>query len=250
MTQVIHSLITVPVTPSLRPKWFPPLSNPGSPHTTSKPTTPIGSPPAPDSPTSRSESPAGKDGKEVKSGAFDRAFAKLTVSRKSMHRSTSPNSHAGQDTLLRAYDLLDVTLAHNLPGKVDADDRTVRERCRDESDSDLDDLVCPLVILITKLCTADEGARKRMRGWLVPDDLDRTKALEGRSDLLGRCLRLLQSIHHTRLKDATGEMLYAICESDGELRLSSSVVHQLICWVYSIHTGVICRLRKCRRLPL
>ncbi|KAF7790771.1 hypothetical protein EIP86_001728 [Pleurotus ostreatoroseus] len=224
MTQVIHSLITVPVTPSLRSKWFPPLSNPGSPRTTStsKPSTPIGSPPAPDSPTSRSESPAGKDGKEVKSGAFDRAFAKLTVSRKSIHRSVSPHSQAGQDTLLRAYDLLDVTLAHNLPGNVEADDKSVRERCREESDSDLDDLVCPLVILITKLCNADEGARKRMRGWLLPDDLDRTNPLEERSDLLGRCLRLLQSIHHNRLKDATGEMLYAICESDAST-LSSYV---------------------------
>ena len=155
----------------------------------------------------------------MKSGAFDRAFAKLTGSRKSIHSSVSPHSQAGQGTLLRAYDLLDVTLAHNLPGNVEADDKSVRERCREESDSDLDDLVCPLVILITKLCNADEGARKRMRGWLLPDDLDRTNPLEERSDLLGRCLRLLQSIHHNRLKDATGEMLYAICESDGEIHM-------------------------------
>lgn len=53
-----------------------------------------------------------------------------------------------------------------------------------------------------------------MREWLVPDDLDRTNPLESRADLLGRCLRLLASIHHARLKDAVGEMLYAICESD------------------------------------
>lgn len=226
MTQAIHSLITIPVTSSLRPKWFPPLSNPGSPRTNSKPITPIGSPPAPDSPTSRSESPAGKDAKEVKSGAFDRAFAKLTVSRKSSHRSTSPHSHAAQDTLLRAYDLLDVTLAHNLPGRVDPDDPTVRERCRKESDSDLDDLVCPLVILITKLCSTDEGARKRMREWILPDDLDRTSPLEERSDLLGRCLRLLPSVHHSRLKDATGEMLFAICDSDGKYCVTASIVYE------------------------
>lgn len=208
MIHVIHALITIPVTPSLRSKWFPPLSNPASPRSSSKPISPVGSPPAPDSPTasgSRSESPNSK-------GAFDRAFSKLSVSRKSSYRSSS--SQPNQDTLLRAYDLLDVTLSHYLPGDIDPDDSTVRERCQSESDSTLDDLVCPLVLLITKLCQSDEGAQKRMRDWILPDDLDRTSPLEGRADLLGRSLRLLGCIHHSRLKDAAGEMLYAICDSD------------------------------------
>ena len=219
MTQVIHALITIPVTPALRAKWFPVLSNPGSPRQQSKPVTPVGSPPLPDSPNtsgSRSESPGGKDSKEVKAGAFDRAFARLSVARKaSTHRSTSPNSQLRLDTLLRAYDLLDVTMAHNLPGRIDPADPSVRERCRNESDCDLDDLMSPLVILLTKLVTADEGARKRMREWILPDNLDRTSPLEERTDILGRCLRLLSCIHHPRLKDAVGEMLYAVCDSDG-----------------------------------
>lgn len=101
-----------------------------------------------------------------------------------------------------------------MPAKIDPDDPSVRERCRNECDSDLDELVCPLVLLITKLCNADEGARKRMREWVLPEDLDRTSPLEERSDLLGRCLRLLACIHHPRLKDATGEMLFAVCDSD------------------------------------
>lgn len=212
MIHVIHALITIPVTPSLRSKWFPPLSNPASPRSSSKPISPVSSPPAPDSPTasgSRSESP---NSKESRQGAFDRAFSRLSVARKSSHRSSSVQ--ANQDTLLRAYDLLDVTLSHYLPGDIDPDDASVRERCQTESDSTLDDLVCPLVLLITKLCQGDEGARKRMREWILPDDLDRTSPLEGRADLLGRSLRLLACIHHSRLKDATGEMLYAICDSD------------------------------------
>ena len=221
MIHVIHALITIPVTPSLRSKWFPPLSNPASPRSSSKPISPVGSPPAPDSPTasgSRSESP---NSKEAKQGAFDRAFSRLSVARKSStHRSSSVQPN--QDTLLRAYDLLDVTLSHYLPGDIDPDDGSVRERCQSESDSTLDDLVCPLVLLITKLCQSDEGARKRMRDWILPDDLDRTSPLEGRADLLGRSLRLLGCIHHSRLKDATGEMLYAICDSDGKnLRIYS-----------------------------
>lgn len=211
MIHVIHALITVPVTPSLKPKWLPPLSNPASPRSSSKPISPVGSPSAPDSPTgsagSRSESPSNKQ------GAFDRAFSRLSVSRKTSSQRSS-SVHPNQDTLLRAYDLLDVTLSHYLPGDIDPDDSSVRERCSAEGDSNVDDLVSPLVLLITRLCQADDGARKRMREWVVPDDLDRTHPLEGRADLLGRCLRLLGCIHHTKLKDATGEMLFAICDSD------------------------------------
>ncbi|PSR72893.1 hypothetical protein PHLCEN_2v11260 [Hermanssonia centrifuga] len=217
MTYVIHTLITVPVTPSLRSKWFPILSNPGSPNQSSKSISPVSSPSAPGSPAtrgSRSGSPV-KETKEVKPGAFDRALSRLSVSHRLSHRSTSPPSRSIPDTLLRAYDLLDVTLSHYLPGNIDPDDSSVRERCHNESDSTLDELVCPLVLLITKLCNGDEGARKRMMEWILPQDLDRSSPLEARSDLLGRSLRLLASIHHSRMKESIGEMLYAICDSNG-----------------------------------
>ena len=55
-----------------------------------------------------------------------------------------------------------------------------------------------------------------MREWILPDDLDRTSPLEGRADILGRCLRLMGCIHHNHTKISAGEMLYAICNSDGE----------------------------------
>ena len=186
----------------------------------------------------------------MKPGAFDRAFARLSVARRTTsHRSSSPHSHSHMDTLLRAYDLLDVTLAHNLPGKIDPDDPSVRETCRAESDSDLDDLVCPLVILVTKLCHADDGARKRMREWVLPDDLDRTSPLEERADLLGRCLRLLGCIHHPRLKDAVGEMLYGICDSDGKTHSDNSL-GTIADHFRRHHAGLIRWVRKRRRVPL
>lgn len=120
------------------------------------------------------------------------------------------------DVLQRAYDLLDVSLNHFLPESIEADDPSVRERCTKEGDNSLDDLMTPLVVLITRLTIADDASRARAREWIVPADLDRTRALETRPDILGRCLRLLQSVYHTRLKDAIGEMLYAICDSDGK----------------------------------
>lgn len=225
LTHVIHALITIPVLPSLQSKWFP--SIPKQPvASSSKLPSPAGTPPPHGtsqmpSPTSRSGSPISAGAKESKGpGAFDRAMSKLTAGRKSLSRSSSPQPPTSEDTLLRAHDLLDVTLSHFMPGDIDPDDTTVRERCRQESENSLDDIVCPLVILITKLCKADDDSRRRMRQWLLPDDLDRTHALESRTDLLGRCLRLLASVHHVRMKDATGEMLYAICDSDPSLLAS------------------------------
>lgn len=86
---------------------------------------------------------------------------------------------------------------------------------REMPDSTLEDVLSPVVVLITRLCNADEISRGRLRQWIVPDDLDRSTLLEGRPDLLGRCLRLLASVYHVRLKDAVGEMLFAMSGSDG-----------------------------------
>lgn len=250
MVHVIHALIPIPVSPSLKSKWLPPLSNAGSPRSTTKAISPSGSP-APESPTgtgSRGDSPttSSKEPKENKHGAFDRAFSRLSASRRPSHRASSPFPQ-NNDTLLRAYDLLDVTLSHYLPNAIDPDDALVREKCQAESDSTLDDLICPLVVLITKLCTGDEGAKKRMREWMLPDDLDRTNPLEGRADLLGRSLRILSCIHHSRLKDAIGEMLYAVCDSDRKsfrlFMIKRTRVHDF----HSKHPRVLCWLWKCRR---
>jgi len=98
---------------------------------------------------------------------------------------------------------------------VDPDDPEVRRRCKAESNESLDDMLSPLAVLISKICLADEGSRARLRRIIVPDDLDRSTLLETRPDLLGRCLRLLACVYHPRLKDAIGEMLFAVADSDG-----------------------------------
>lgn len=219
MTHVIHALITIPVSSSLHSVWYPPPSKHATPPPVSKSPSLSSSPESPTSlhlPHSRGSSPTAK---EPKPGALDRAISRLSGSRRSSSRSSSPFT-SNFDTLQRAHDLLDVTFSHYLPGDVDPDDSSVRDRCQRESDNTLDDIACPLVLLITKLCTQDEASRKRMRLWILPDDLDRTSPLEARSDLLGRCLRLLACVHHPRLKDSVGEMLYAVCDSDGMFRHS------------------------------
>jgi len=163
LTHVIHALITIPITPSLRSIWF---------------------------------------------------STKNSAGRRSLSRSPSP-SPPSVHVIQRALDLLEVSFSHYFPGDIDPDNQEVRERCRQEAgDMTLDDLLTPLLVLISKLCIADEISRAHVRQWLVPENLDRSAALEARSDLLGRCLRLLGSVHHSRLKDAVGEMLFAMSDSN------------------------------------
>jgi hypothetical protein len=204
LTHVIHSLISIPITSSLRSMWLglPPLS-PRSPRSS-----------APGSPVySRTGSPTLTP--QTKPGPMEKARSVLAAGRRSLSRSPSPLPLAPTlDVLLRAHDLLDVSLSHYFPGDVDPDDPSVREICKAEGDNSLDDILTPLVVLITRLCIFDEGSKMRMRQWVIPPDLDRTRPLESRPGLLGRCLRVLGSVYHPRMKDAAGEMLFAICDSD------------------------------------
>ncbi|KAJ7122986.1 guanine nucleotide exchange factor [Mycena epipterygia] len=245
LTHVIHALITIPVSPALRADWF--GASPRSSGSSSPKPAPVSVvvPPSPrrgdsasTSTSSRNTSPV-RAGTPTRQGTLDRALSVLAAGRRSLSRSPSPippsshgrtnNAHFNKppaDTLLRAHALLEVAFAHYFPDATDPDDPSVRERARSDAaasgagnpaDHALDDELSPLVMLITRLCAADEPARTRTRDWLVPLTLDRSAAagpLEGRADMLGRCLRLMGSVYHARLKDAVGEMLYAVCDAD------------------------------------
>ncbi|KAF7301128.1 hypothetical protein MIND_00677000 [Mycena indigotica] len=218
LTHAIHSLIVVPITPTLRSEWFT-SSGSSSPKPTMQRTE--------SSSSSRTHSPVRSGGPTSptgKSSPLDRALSVLSAGRRSLSRSPSPipPRPSPKDTLLRAHSLLEVAFTHYFPEMTEPDDLSVRDKVKSESTlsppaESLDDELSPLVVLITRLCNADENSRTRTRDWLCPADLDRSAAagsLESRPDMLGRCLRLLGSVYHARLKDSVGEMLYAMCDSD------------------------------------
>lgn len=227
LTHVIHALITIPINNSTRSKWFPQQSKrPPSRAKSSSNASPLSSSPPmtipspkTSSPGSRSESPPLTNSPTHKSTkTLDRA---LSVISRSLSRSPSPNLLSkNNDTFLHVHDLLEVSFAHYFPEVTDPDDASIRDILKTEipegglGDVTLDDTLSPLVVLMTRFCEADETCRTRAREWLVPHDLDRSTSLEGRPDMLGRCLRLLGSVYNQRLKDSVGEMLYAICDSD------------------------------------
>ncbi|KAF9452029.1 hypothetical protein P691DRAFT_805838 [Macrolepiota fuliginosa MF-IS2] len=212
LTHVIHALIGIPVSPSLKGVWFP--IAPRSSANTPKSSTPQ-TPQSDHRSDSRSGSPIPQTPTSTRSSTLDRALSVLAAGRRSLSRSSSPQVVASFDVLQRAWDLLEVSFSHFFAGDVDPDDPKVRDAVKKESpDNSLDDILAPLVVLITRLCQADETSRSRVKQWLVPDELDRSTPLEQRPDMLGKCLRLLPSVYHARLKDAVGEMLFAMAGSD------------------------------------
>lgn len=225
LSHIIHALISIPIAP-LRSVWFPTLpvsrtSSSGSPGG-SAPKSSSAQPSSPNSTTassSRSDSPTGNSPPPPKAKPLDRALSAIS---RSLSRSPSPSPHSAQrDTFLYVHDLLEVTFAHYFPDAIDVDDVEIRTRLSKEmmattglADTSLDEVLSPLVVLMTRFCDKDETCRKRARQWLVPPDMDRTAPLESRPDMLGRCIRLMGSVYHQRLKDAVGEMVYAICDSN------------------------------------
>lgn len=217
LNHVIHALLTIPFTKNLQSTWLPPntpRSRRGSP--TSGPASPV-------SPSGNSLASDPPREPSRHHGAFDLAKSMLSAGRRSLSRSSSPArppSPPNRDTLQHAFGLLEVALSHYFPGTVEPDDASVRATAKAESDSTLDELLPPLVMLICKLVTGDSGARERLREWLIPANLDRTVVLESRADTLGRLLRLLTSVYHSRLNVTSGELLYAVCNHDATMLIS------------------------------
>ncbi|KAF5333430.1 hypothetical protein D9611_002341 [Ephemerocybe angulata] len=216
LTHTIHALIGFPIAPALKTIWF--STQPVSPSRTSSSNSPKA--PSPkrlgSQSSSRSQSPSRSSPTTSKPSTLDRALSVLTAGR-SRSRSPSPVVTSSTQVVNKALDLLDATLTRYFPGKTEADDASVREKVKKESTDTLDDLLSPIVVLITKLCVADETCRTRVRQFIVPDDLDRSSPLEERSDILGRCLRLMGSVYHARLKDAIGEMIFAACDNNASI---------------------------------
>ncbi|KAI0269433.1 guanine nucleotide exchange factor [Gloeopeniophorella convolvens] len=209
INHVVHALLAIPFIKGLQAAWFPspPASRRGSPTS------------GPGSPITQNNNLTTESSRETSRppGAFDRAMSMLSAGRRSLSRSSSPvPSHTppNHDTLLRTYDLLEIALSHYFPSNIEADDSTLRTAARAESDSTLDELLAPLMMLLLKLVTGDSGSRDRVREWLLPANLDRSTALEGRADTLGRLLRLLTSVYHSRLNSISGELLYTLCNHD------------------------------------
>ncbi|KAI5119629.1 hypothetical protein M0805_007893 [Coniferiporia weirii] len=238
LTHVLHSLLPIPLDKRLCPVWFPEAASPAAsgsstPHSMSTP------PGAHEAHEQASLSPGPNEGISSKGkekdgesrGALDRALSMLTPRLSLSSRSSSPNHpqnlkdaerhQSFPKVLRRCLELLDASLIHYLPGNVDPDDASVRLICTHE-DVQLDHVLAPLVLLMTKFCKFSMDCRKVFKRHILPPDLDRTSPIEGRADTLGRCVRLMACVNHQQLKSAVGELLFVACDSDAQT-LSSQI---------------------------
>ncbi|PVF94021.1 hypothetical protein CPB86DRAFT_68771 [Serendipita vermifera] len=181
----------------------------------------FGGTPKPDAPrrstsstsASSSHSPSGSgNGSEVPTPA--RARSSSPTSRTRMSNGGSSGS-TNYQIVNHACAMLDLTLSTYWPDKTEADSPSVRSKAKQEG-LNLDESITPLAALLVRLAE-HPGARVELRNWILPENLDRSEPLEGRGDTLGRILRIMSCVYYPRLKDALGEFMYTICDSDGSV---------------------------------
>ncbi|KAG6824030.1 hypothetical protein H0H92_008229 [Tricholoma furcatifolium] len=99
-----------------------------------------------------------------KPSTLDRALSVLAAGRRSLSRSPpTTNTTTPTNVVQRTYDLVDTALAHFFPDAVDVDEQSVRDCAKWESpDNTLDDLLSPIVVLLTRICATDEASRVRI----------------------------------------------------------------------------------------
>lgn len=79
---------------------------------------------------------------------------------------------------------------------------------------------------------------------------DRSVPIEQQTTTLGRCVRLMTSIHHRHLKELVSEMLYAICDSDGRSNILQLISFHSYLSPCSIRARWADRIRKCGGIPI
>ncbi|KAN0062404.1 hypothetical protein ACQY0O_005287 [Thecaphora frezii] len=97
----------------------------------------------------------------------------------------------------------------------DPDSKLVRDAANRDG-VELEDALPPLLLLLRKLASDDAEFRRTMRSILLPADLDRTRPIDKRLDLVGRLTRLMSSLMLTRSARAAGEILLAVCNGEAQ----------------------------------
>ncbi|KIR32221.1 hypothetical protein I352_05454 [Cryptococcus deuterogattii MMRL2647] len=218
LTQIINTLLLVPFNTRLLPIWtsvpecpnFPQVSSSSS----SSPTMRniftrlgnIGSPSSPRKTFAGSLVPP-----HSKSSAGDQRSA--PNSPRGSFSSSKPGSDATSDHIAlssRLLKILDQFFDTYLPYPKRPDDDLPHGLV-------LDEMLPPLLLLITNAILGLESVRLWIKETLLPVSLDRSPEagpLESRKGSLGNILRLMTCAGHTQTRNAAGELMWAVCNGD------------------------------------
>ncbi|KAG0285208.1 hypothetical protein BGZ96_010478 [Linnemannia gamsii] len=117
-----------------------------------------------------------------------------------------------QATLLSVLlQILDDTLKHSL--------NTDEEASTDgmSNGTELDEIVPPLVIVLTNIASAGGEGRKAMKARLLPDDVDRSRPLEKGDTFSARLIRRMTSARFPQIKETVSQLLFVVCNEDPSL---------------------------------
>ncbi|KAF9156495.1 hypothetical protein BG015_004707 [Linnemannia schmuckeri] len=107
--------------------------------------------------------------------------------------------------------ILDDTLKHSL----NTDDEASTDGM--SNGTELDEIVPPLVIVLTNIASAGGEGRKAMKARLLPDDVDRSRPLEKGDTFSARLIRRMTSARFPQIKDTVSQLLFVVCNEDPSL---------------------------------
>ncbi|KAG0199859.1 hypothetical protein BGX28_006927 [Mortierella sp. GBA30] len=114
-----------------------------------------------------------------------------------------------QATLLGVLlQILDDTLRHSL--------NTDEEASTDglSNGTELDEIVPPLIIVLTNIASAGGEGRAALKARMLPDDVDRTKPLDKGDSFSARLIRRMTSMRFPQIRETVNQLLFVVCDED------------------------------------
>ncbi|KAI7823208.1 guanine nucleotide exchange factor [Gamsiella multidivaricata] len=104
--------------------------------------------------------------------------------------------------------ILDDTLKHSL--------NTDEEVSTDglSNGTELDEIVPPLIIVLTNIASAGGEGKAFLKARLLPDDVDRSKPLEKGDSFSARLIRRMTSLRFPQIRETISQLLFVVCNED------------------------------------
>ncbi|KAK3814957.1 MAG: guanine nucleotide exchange factor [Benniella sp.] len=104
--------------------------------------------------------------------------------------------------------ILDDTLEHSL----NTDDEASTDGL--SNGTELDEIVPPLVIVLTNIASAGPEAKAALMARLLPDDVDRSKPLDKGDSFSARLIRRMTSVRFPQIRETVSQLLFVVCDED------------------------------------
>ncbi|KAF9149801.1 hypothetical protein BGX20_005898 [Mortierella sp. AD010] len=125
--------------------------------------------------------------------------------------STHLITRSQQEALL---DVLTKILDETLKNSLNTDEEASADRLGLDSVAELDEVIPPLVIVLTNIASAGGEGRVALKAKLLPDDIDRSEPLEKGDSFTSRLIRRVTSIRFLHVRETVCQLLFVLCNED------------------------------------